>query len=151
MSKKSVLALALLILAPLLIYFLWPTDEARIKRLFKEGAKAVEARKVDDVMSKISYSYTDRDGLSYAALKQGMEREFQVMSNIRVEYDITRMEVREKTATAGMDVRVIASYGKDTGYVMGDAARPAHLSFSLEKGPTGWLIDSSEGIKGRFY
>lgn len=151
MSKKSVLALALLILAPLLIYFLWPTDEARIKRLFKEGAKAVEARKVDDVMSKISYSYTDRDGLSYAALKQGMEREFQVMSNIRVEYDITRMEVREKTATAGMDVRVIASYGKDTGYVVGDAARPAHLSFSLEKGPTGWLIDGSEGIKGKFY
>ena len=150
MSKKSVLALALLILAPLLIYFLWPTDEARIKRLFKEGAKAVEARKVDDVMSKISYSYTDRDGLSYAALKQGMEREFQVMSNIRVEYDITRMEVREKTATAGMDVRVIASYGKDTGYVVGDAARPAHLSFSLEKGPTGWLIDGSEGLRADF-
>jgi len=150
MSKKSIIALALLILSPVIIYFLWPTDEARIKRLFKEGAKAVEAKKIDDVMSKISYSYTDRHGLSYLALKQGMEREFRRMSNIRMEYDITQIEVREKAATARMDVRVIASYGKDTGYVVGDAARPAHLSFSLEKGPTGWLIDSSEGIRGDF-
>ncbi len=151
MSKKSIIALALLILSPVVIYFLWPTDEARIRRLFKEGAKAAESKKVDDVMSKISYSYTDRNGLSYLALKQGMEKEFRRMSNIQVEYDITRVEVREKAATAVMDVRVIGGYGKDTGYVVGDAARPAHLSFLLVKGPTGWLIDSSEGIKGVFY
>jgi len=134
----------------MIIYFLWPTDEARIKRLFKEGAKAVEARKVDDVMSKVSYAYTDRNGLSYAALKQGMESEFRSMSNIRIEYEITQIEVRDKAATTRMDVRVIASYGNDTGYVVGDAARPAQLIFSLEKGPTGWLISSSEGLKVEF-
>ncbi len=150
MSRKSIILLILLIISPVIIYFLWPTDEARIRKLFKEGAKAVEARKVDDVMSKISYSYTDRNGLSYLALKQGIEREFRRMSNIQVEYDIAKIEVREKAATAAMDVRVIASYGKDTGYFVGDAARPAHLSFSLEKGPTGWLIESSEGIKAGY-
>lgn len=150
MSRKSIIFLALLIISPVIIYFLWPTDEGRIRKLFKEGAKAVEARKADDVMSRISYTYTDRHGLSYLALKQGMEREFRRMSNIRIEYEITQIEVRDKAATAGIDVRVIASYGKDTGYVVGDAARPAHLSFSLEKGPTGWLIESSEGIKGGF-
>ncbi len=150
MSRKLVILLILLIISPVIIYFLWPTDEARIRKLFKEGAKAVEARKVDEVMSKISYSYTDRNGLSYLALKQGIEREFRRMSNIQVEYDIAKIEVREKAATAAMDVRVIASYGKDTGYFVGDAARPAHLSFSLEKGPTGWLIESSEGIKAGY-
>ncbi len=150
MSRKSIILLALLIISPVLFYFLWPTDEARIRKLFKEGAKAVEARKVDDVMSKISFSYSDRNGLSYLVLKQGIEREFRRLSNIQVEYDITKIEVREKAATAGMDVRVITSYGKDTGYIVGDAARPAHLSFSLEKGPTGWLIDSSEGMKVGF-
>lgn len=136
----------LLIISPVIIYFIWPTDEGRIKKLFREGARAVEPRKVDDVMSKVSYNYTDRHGLSYLALKQGMEREFTLMSNIRIEYDITQLDVRDKTATAAMDVRVIASYGADTGYVVGDAAKPAHLSFSLEKGPTGWLISSSEGL-----
>jgi hypothetical protein len=137
----------LLIISPVVIYVIWPTDEGRIKKLFREGAKAVEARKVEDVMSKVSFTYSDRHGLSYLALKQGMEREFILMSNIRIEYDITQLEVKDKTATAGIDVRVIASYGADTGYVVGDAARPAHLIFSLEKGPTGWLISSSEGIK----
>ena len=150
MSRKSIIFLALLIISPVIIYFLWPTDEGRIRKLFKEGAKAVEARKADDVMSRISYTYTDRHGLSYLALKQGMEREFLRMSNIRIEYEITQIEVRDKAATTRMDVRVIASYGKDTGYVVGDAARPAHLSFSLEKGPTGWLVESSEGIRGDF-
>ena len=140
----------LLIISPVIVYFLWPSDQARIKRLFKEGAKAVEARKVDDVMSKISYSYTDRHGLSYLALKQGMERVFKEMQNIRVEYEITQIDVRDKTATAGIDVRVIASYGKDTGYVLGDAARPAHLEFSLEKERTSWLITGSEGISANF-
>jgi hypothetical protein len=147
MRKKSIALLMLLIISPVVIYFIWPTDEGRIKKLFREGAKAVEARKVDDVMSKVSFSYSDRYGLSYLALKQGMERQFKLMSNIKVEYDITKLEVKDKTAIAGMDLRVIASYGADTGYVVGDAARPAHLIFSLEKGPTGWLISSSEGIR----
>jgi hypothetical protein len=150
MSKKSIALLMLLIISPVIIYFIWPTDENRIRKLFKEGAKAVEARKVDDVMSKVSYNYTDLHGLSYIALKQGMEREFQAMSNIRIEYDITQLEVRDKAATAEMDVRVIASYGADTGYVVGDAARPAHLIFSLEKGPTGWLISSCGGLRVEF-
>lgn len=150
MSRKSIIFLMLLIISPVVIYFIWPTDEGRIRKLFKEGAKAVEARKVDDVMSKVSYAYTDRHGLSYLALKQGMEREFKRMSNIQIEYEITKIEVRDKAATAGVDVRVIASYGADTGYVVGDAARPAHLSFSLEKRPTGWLISSSEGLRMEF-
>ncbi len=137
----------LLIISPVVIYFIWPTDEGRIKKLFREGASAVEARKVEDAMSKVSFSYTDRHGLSYLALKQAMESEFKRMSNIKIEYDITQLEVKDKAATAGLDVRVIASYGAETGYIVGDAARPAHLIFSLEKGPTGWLISSCEGLR----
>jgi hypothetical protein len=150
MSRKSIVLLVLLIISPVVIYFIWPTDEGRIRKLFREGAKAAEARKADDVMSKVSYAYTDQHGLSYLALKKGMEREFGRMRNIQIEYDMTQLEIRDKTATAGIDVRVIASYGADTGYVIGDAARPVHLSFSLEKGPTGWLIISSEGIRADF-
>jgi glutamine amidotransferase-like uncharacterized protein len=150
MSKKSIILLALLIISPVIIYFLWPTDESRIRKLFREGTKAVEARKLEDVMSKVSYNYTDEHGLAYITLKQGMDRALKEMSGIRIEYEIKGIQVKDKSASAEMDIRVIASYGKDTGYVLGDAARPAHLKFSLEKERTAWLINSSEGLKVEF-
>lgn len=151
MSRRSIAFLVLLIISPIIIYLLWPTEESRIRKLIKNGAKAVEAKKVDDVMSKISYTYTDQYAINYLVIKEVLQREFQRTNTISIEYDIRRVEVKEKgeekTASAAVDVRVIITAGKEAGYVVGDAARPAHLSLSLEKGPTGWLINSVEGIK----
>lgn len=154
MSKKSISLLMLLIISPIVIYLLWPNEESRIKKLIKNGAKAVEAKNVDDVMSKISYTYTDQYAINYLVIKEALQREFQRINTISVECDIKRVEVmekeKEKTASAGVDVRVIITAGKEAGYIVGDAAKPAHLSLSLEKGPTGWLINSVEGIKLEF-
>ena len=44
MSRKTIILLLILFILPLVIYFLWPTDEARIKKLFREGSKAIEKR-----------------------------------------------------------------------------------------------------------
>jgi len=147
MSRRSIAFLALLILTPAILYLVWPSDEGRIKKLFREGAKAVEARKAEDVMSLVSYNYTDEYGLSYLVLRQGFDRTFKEMSGIQVEYEIKDIKIKDKNATAELEVRVIATQGKDTGYVVGDAARPAHLKFALEKERTAWLISSSEGLK----
>ena len=46
MSKKSAILTFLLIISPVLIYFLWPSDESRIKKLVKEGATAVEKKRL---------------------------------------------------------------------------------------------------------
>jgi len=146
MSKKTVISLAILILSPLIIYFLWPTDESRIKKLFREGAKAVEQEKIGDVMSKVSFNYTDEHGLSYITLKEVMGRVFQQMSGIKVEYEIKNITVKEASATADLDIRVIASYGQETGYTVGDAAKPAHMKFYLEKERTKWLVNKIEGL-----
>ncbi len=151
MSKKSIALLLLLIIAPIVIYLLWPTEEDRIRRLIKNGARAVEAKNVDDVMSKISYTYTDQYAINYLVIKEALQRQFQRVNTISVEYDIKKVDVKDKAATAGVDVRVIITAGKEAGYVVGDAAKPSHLSLSLEKGPTGWLINSVEGIKLDFY
>ena len=147
MSRKSIALLVLLIMAPVIIYLLWPSDEARIKKLFSEGAKAVEGRKVEDVMSKVSYNYSDGHGLSYITLKQAVERTFKEMSGIQVEYDIRDIKIREKNASAKLDLRIIATHGSDTGYAVGDAARPAHLTFWLEKERTKWLVTKVDGLK----
>ena len=146
MSKKTVILLAVLILSPLIIYLLWPTDESRIKKLFREGAKEVEEEKISEVMSKVSFNYTDDHGLSYIALKEMMGRVFQQMSGIKVEYEIKNITVKEASATADLDIRVIASYGQETGYTVGDAANPAHMKFYLEKERTKWLVSKTEGL-----
>ena len=146
MSKKTAISLAILILSPLIIYFLWPSDESRIKKLFREGAKAIEQEKIDDVMSRVSYNYTDDKGLAYITIKEGMGRVFQQMSGIKIDYEIKNITIKDRTATADLDIRVIASYGQDTGYAVGDAARPAHMKFFLEKERAKWLVIKAEGL-----
>ena len=150
MSKKTVISLAILILSPLIIYFLWPSDESRIKKLFREGAKAIELEKIDDVMSRVSYNYTDDKGLAYITIKEGMGRVFQQMSGIKIDYEIKNITIKDKTATADLDMRVIVSYGQDTGYAVGDAATPAHMKFFLEKERTAWLVTKTEGLHPAF-
>ena len=146
MSSKSVIYLAVLILSPLIIYFLWPSDESRIKKLFREGAHAIEQEKIDNVMSRVSFNYTDDQGLAYITIKEGMGRVFQQMSGIKIDYEIKNITIKDRTATADIDIRVIASYGQDTGYTVGDASKPAHMKFFLEKERAEWLVNKTEGI-----
>jgi hypothetical protein len=150
MSKKSIAFLVLLIISPVIIYLLWPSDESRIKKLFREGARAVEARNVEDVMSKVSFNYSDEHGLSYITLKQAVERTLKQMSGIQVEYEIKKIEIKDEKGVAAVDLRVIATLGKETGYVVGDAPKPAHLTFSLEKERTRWLVTKVEGLRVEF-
>ena len=150
MSRKSVIVLVLLIMAPVIIYFLWPSDESRIRKLFREGAKAIEQEKIDEVMAAVSFNYTDEYGLTYLYIKEGMTRVFQRMDNIKVEYEITRLEITDAAAAAELDIRVIAREGSDTGYAVGDAARPVHMTFTLEKQRTTWLVAKTEGLPLNF-
>ena len=97
-------------------------------------------------MSKVSFNYSDEQGLAYITIKEGMKRVFQQMSGIKIEYEIKNISVKDAAATADLDLRVIASYGEDTGYVVGDAAEPAHMKFFLEKERTSWLVTKTEGL-----
>lgn len=146
MSRKSIALLTLLFVAPVLVYFLWPSDEARIRSLFRDGALAIEKQNIDDVMSKVSFNYTDEHGLSYLYLKKLMERAFQEVKDIRVDYEIKKIEIKGDSATADVDVTVVATRGADTGYILGSAAGPLPIRFTLEKERMKWLIDRTEGL-----
>jgi hypothetical protein len=149
-SRKTFISLAFLILSSLVIYFLWPSDESRIKKLFREGAEAIEQKKTEDVMAKVSFNYRGEDGLTYLLIKEGMGRFSREMSAIKIEYEIKNITVKDASAIADLDIRVIASYGKDTGYAVGDAAKPAHMRFFLEKERARWLVHRTEGIPLNF-
>ncbi len=152
MSRKTIILLFLLIAAPVIIYFLWPSDESRIKKLFKEGSRAIEKEDLGTVMSKVSFNYRDEHGMSYLYVKETMKSVFQRMDHIKIEYENLRINVKaDKTATADMDVRIIATIGNDTGYIMGDVSNPVHLKFTLEKERTKWLVTGTEGLPFGYY
>ena len=150
MSRKSIIILLVIIFVPLILYFLWPTDESRIKKLFKEGSQAIEKKDIDGVMSKVSFNYRDEYGLTYLYIKEYMKRFFHQMSDIKIEYENVKINIKERTATADMDVRVIATIGSDTGYILGDLPRPVHVTFTLEKEKVRWLIVKTEGLPFKY-
>ena len=150
LSKKSILFLLILFALPVILYFLWPSDESRIKKLFKEGSRAIEKEDLDGVMSKVSFTYRDESGLTYLYMKELMKSVFQQMNDIKVEYENLKINVNNKTATAEMDVRIIATTGNDTGYILGDLPKPLHLKFTLEKEKTKWLVAKTEGLPFNF-
>jgi hypothetical protein len=150
MSRKSIALLFILIATPLIIYLIWPSDENRIKKLFREGARAVEKEDLDGAMSKVSYNYRDEYGLSYLYIKELMKSAFQRMKDIKVEYENLKINITDRTATADMDVRIIATIGNDTGYIMGDLPNSVHLKFTLEKERTKWLVTKTEGLPFHF-
>jgi len=150
LSRKSIALIVILLLLPVMVYFLWPSDENRIRKLFREGAAAIESEQLDELMSKVSFNYKDEHGLSYLYLKKLMERAFTQIGDIEIEYKITRLEINDSKATASVDVRVIASYGQERGYFIGDAAEPVHMTFYLEKERTQWLVYETTGIPFRW-
>jgi hypothetical protein len=146
MSRKSIALLIILFLLPVIIYLLWPSDENRIRKLFREGAVAIESEQLDELMSTVSFNYKDEHGLSYLYLKKLIERAFIQIDDIEIEYKITGLEINDSKATASVDVRVIASYGQERGYFIGHAAEPVHMTFYLEKERTQWLVYETTGI-----
>jgi hypothetical protein len=146
MSKKTIVLMFLILVLPVVVYLLLPSDSSRIKKLFREGARAIEKKDIDTVMSKVSFNYRDEYGFTYLYIKESMKSVFQRMSDIKVEYKKLTVNVNGKSATADMDARVIASMGDDTGYIMGDVSNPVHLTFTLEKVRTKWLIVKTEGL-----
>ena len=146
MSKKSVILLFLLIISPVLIYFLWPSDESRIKKLIREGAKAVEKEEIDNVMAKVSFNYQDEHGLTYMLIKKILTEQFKAMSDMSIEYENLKIEVKDKSASASFDLRVIATIGNQTGYIIGDIKNPAHVKLTLEKELLNWLVTKAEGL-----
>lgn len=151
MNKKHLLIIVFLSFTLMLvIYLICPSDKKRIKALFDKGAGAAESEDLEAVMSKVSYNYQDDYGMTYLYLKVTLKRQFEVFSDIDVEYNGLNIQVSGDKAQAGMDLRVIATMGNETGYIIGDIKTPVHLMFSLEKEGTKWLIVKTEGFNAGY-
>ena len=150
MKKMWMAGIFALSVSILTAYLFWPTDESRIRTLFKEGAKAVESGDFAGVMARVSYSYRDEYGMTYLSLREALKRQFQRLSDISVEYEHLRVHVHGDAATAELEMRVIATSGNETGYIIGDIRAPLRVRFTLDKERTGWLIVKAEGFEGPY-
>jgi hypothetical protein len=140
MGKRSVFLLLFLLCSALTVYLLWPSDEGRIRRLLVEGAKAFESRDLNGVMSKVSYNYRDDNGMTYLSVREFIKREMGILSDIEVEYDGPEIRIEKERAEAVLEVRVVATSGNETGYIIGTIKDPLRLRFILEKERGKWLI-----------
>jgi len=147
MSRRSTMIIGLIAFAFGVAWVLWPTDEARIKRLFREGASAIQQKKTEDVMKKVAYHYSDDHGMSYLFLREGMTKLFPRFEKISVEYEIKEIRVEGEKAVAEVGVRVLVTSGTDTGYIVGDAGKARPMKFHLEKERATWLVARTEGMK----
>lgn len=147
MRRKSSILIFILFVLVVITYLLWPSDESRIRKLFREGSQAIEKEDLDGVMSKVSFNYQDEYGMNYLYIKESMKSVFQRMSDIKIEYENLKIKVNKKTATADMDVRILATVGNETGYILGDLAKPVHLTFTLEKERAKWLVTKTGGYQ----
>jgi hypothetical protein len=145
-KKKSLLIFHIVFAFAFLAYLLWPTDESRIKKLFKEGSEAVEREDLDSVMSNVSFNYRDDYGLTFLSMKESMQSVFKRMGGIKITRENLVIKINDKTATGDLDVRIVATVGNNTGYVMGDLRKPVHLRFTVEKEKMKWLVTKTEGL-----
>ena len=151
MSRKTIVLLFLFIAVPVIIYFVMPTDKARIRKLIKKGAEAVEQKDLKEVMSCVSLTYMDDYGISYLYLKKGFESLFSTYDSIEVEYESVKVIVDEKRAVAELDVWVIASRGPNAAYIVGDAGNGLHIKFLLEKEKLKWQVIKTEGLPKYYF
>ncbi|MGD1075075.1 MAG: hypothetical protein ABR903_03215 [Thermodesulfovibrionales bacterium] len=148
MKNRFIIVPFLISLLIFATYLLWPSNESRIRKLFNEGAAALERKDLDTVMSKISYNYQDDYGMTYLYLKEALKKEFANLSDINVEYEDVKLQIRDNAATAELNLRITATSGNETGYILGDIKTPLSLRFTLEKARSKWLITKAEKFGG---
>ncbi len=144
--KKSLLAgfITTVVVFMGLYFLLFPSDERKIKRLFREAVSSFEKEDLEGLMKNVSYNYRDEYGFTYLYLKEFLKRIFSTYSNLKVEHENIKLKFSKDSAVIEIDIRVIGTSGEETGYIAGDIKTPLHFIFTLEKERFKWLVVKSE-------
>ncbi len=148
MGRKSHIFPALLMLAAVLLYALYPTDKKRIKIVIKDSTEAIVQEDIDRLMEHISFNYRDRHGGSYLLFKKRMEKVFTKFDEFDITTDIMKVSVEDDGAEVELKMSVIASERAKRGYVIGDAVGAEDIRVFMEKSPYEWKVTEVERIAG---
>ncbi len=146
MKRRYVFILTLLLLFIIIIYVFYPSDENRIRKTISSSEKAVISEDIDRFMESVSFNYQDDYGNNYLRLKKILQTSFKRLSDIGIEKNIRKISVNDPFAEVTILIRVTASDGHETGYIMGDAIDAKQISVFLQKSSYKWLIVKVEGV-----
>ena len=128
---------------PLLI-----SDEARIRKGVREGARAVETKDLGKCVQHVSLHYKDEYGLTYLSVKGLLIRIFQEFDAFEIELENLGITLLDKrTAFATFDLKVKVSYRGQRAYLLGsgDFSNRIKMSFTKEGGR--WKVTQVEGVE----
>jgi hypothetical protein len=142
MKKLRIIFLIVMVVSPVLIWLLWPSNEAQIRKLISQTSHAAEAGDVDGVMKAVDLTYSDSYGLNFLLLKSYLEREFKRLKNIDISYSRLKIDVfKDDMAQASMSIKVLAGEDERRGYYLGGPDNDAVLTITLGKNQIGqWRV-----------
>ena len=135
--------ICLVFIRPLLI-----SDEARIRKGVREGARAIEAKDLEKCLQHVSLHYKDEYGLTHLSVKGLLIRIFQEFDAFEIELENLRITLLDKgTAFATFDLKVKVSYRGQRAYLLGsgDFSNRIKMSFAREGGR--WMVTQVEGVE----
>lgn len=153
MRRNYTILASLFFLCVVAAYFIFPTDENRIRKTINVGERAVESEDIDGLMERVSYNYQDKYGNNYLFLRKRLADTFRRLDNIAIEKQYRRIVILEGRAEVELSVRVLASHRSaqvrsetDREYFMGDSLEGKTILVFLEKSMQKWLITGVDGV-----
>ena len=131
---------ALVVAVVIIAIVVFPSDKKRIRKAIRTCEQAIINENNEELMSFISFNYSDDYGGSYLMLKKRSERLFKTYDDYEIIADIVGITVNEGKAIADLKVSIIASEGNERGYLLGDAGYPREIKVYFEKDKFGWAI-----------
>jgi hypothetical protein len=141
MSRRRVLVAMALVAAVAAVAWLRHhySDEARIGRLFRDGARAVAEERLLGVAAKLKRSYTDPWGFSYESLLGTLGDLFSSHEQIDVDHRLESVSVSGDTAVAVLSLSLRATAGGSRQVLLG-GDEPVQAVVELERDRGSWLI-----------
>jgi hypothetical protein len=138
MKKKFLLAIAVVV-ALLLVWLLYPTEERRLKNDIKQLRKAVENESIEKVGAYIDVQYRDNNELTRDELIEAIDRFFAEVDSISVQMKGLKVIIDSTTddntvfASCSLGVRVLARYGGERVLAFGGIVKPGSVKARMKK------------------
>jgi hypothetical protein len=142
--RELILGLLVVALA-LLVWYLVPSEEDRIRKRLEEAARALEQEDARGVMSVIDVEhFTDPIGAyDPVAMEDGLGEAFRMFDNIEVVMEKPRIRIEEDKRHALITLRFVITgiYEGQFGFIVGTTQETALARFIMEKSPeAGWRV-----------
>jgi hypothetical protein len=138
MKKKFLLAIAVVV-ALLLVWLLYPTEERRLKNDIKQLRKAVENESIEKVGAYIDVQYRDNNELTRDELIEAIDRFFAEVDSISVQMKGLKVIIDSTAddntvfASCSLGVRVLARYGGERVLAFGGIVKPGTVKARMKK------------------